>query len=428
VRRRLAVLSLATTALVVISLLIPLALLVRRQASDGARTEAERQARSTAALVALAVSLDATPLALEAAIGPLEEGTIVISGEEVLGTALPGQGTLVEPATDLRATITAEVPGGWEMALPVIGRDRTAVVDVFVTDAQLEEGVGEAWLLLALLGLALIVVAVWVADRMGRRLVAPIRELAGAAHRMSEGDLTARVIPTDPTEIKEVGAAFNTLASRLDQLLVAEREGVADLSHRLRTPLTSLRLQAEGIGDPEERGGVLAQVARLEQSVDDLIISARTGASDLGSCDLNAVVAARAAFWRVLAEEQDRPMTLSVPERVMGVDLTGKQVEDIVDVLIGNVFAHTPPGTGLEVATGRLDGVTWLRVADEGPGLAGHAVLGRGISGGGSTGLGLDIARRTAELTGGGLEIDDRPGGGAVITVRFGGPSGPRSR
>ncbi|NIT76487.1 MAG: HAMP domain-containing protein, partial [Thermoplasmata archaeon] len=63
------------------------------------------------------------------------------------------------------------------------------------------------------------------------------------ARRMGEGDLDARVEPSEPEEIRDVGEAFNQLARRLDQLLVEERESVADLSHRLRTPLTSLRLQ-----------------------------------------------------------------------------------------------------------------------------------------------------------------------------------------
>jgi signal transduction histidine kinase len=87
---------------------------------------------------------------------------------------------------------------------------------------------------------------------------------------------------------------------------------------------------------------------------------------------------------------------------------------------VGNVFAHTEPGIGFEVATGRSDGVAWLVVSDEGPGLPGSWIGERGVSGAGSTGLGLDIARRTAEMGGGTLEMGDRPRGGAVVTVRFG--------
>jgi signal transduction histidine kinase len=429
VRRRLGILSLATTALVVISLLVPLALLVRRQAGDGARADAERQARSVAALVALAISFDATPATIESATGPLGPGVVVVvSDGNRFGVALEGQGTLVAPAMPLQTTITAEVAGGWEMALPVIGRDRVAVVDVFVTSAQLNEGVAAAWALLAALGVGLVAVAVWVADRLGRRLVAPINDLARAAHAMSEGDLTARVSPSGPGEVVEVGLAFNTLATRLDQLLVSEREDVADLSHRLRTPLTSLRLQAESIGDPGDRAEVMAQIERLERSVDDLIVAVRTRGAEVGHCDLNRVVGARAEFWRALAEEQRRDMTSVTGAFALTVDVTQSQVEDIVDALVGNVFSHTDPGVAFDISTGVTDGVPWLVVSDRGPGFPNGGVVGRGVSGAGSTGLGLDIARRIAELSGGGLELANRPGGGARVTVSFGGRPSSSSR
>ena len=420
-RRRLASLSLATTALVVIALLVPLALLVQRQAGDNARAIAEREARSTAALVALAVSLGTNPVSVGTAVGELTPGTIVVTDAgESFGEALAGQGSLVKPALDLQATITGEVEGGWEIALPVIGRDQSAVVDVFVTDARLAEGVTEAWLLLALLGLVLVGVAVLVADQLGRRLVVPIHELAAAAERLSDGDLTVRVTPGAPDEIKDVGQAFNTLALRLDGLITAEREAVADLSHRLRTPLTSLRLQAEGIANAEERELMMSQVSRLEDSVDDLIVSARSRGAEVGRCDLNTVVSERAQFWSALAEEQGRVMGVDVSAGVNEVSLTTAQVEDVIDVLVGNVFAHTEPGTSFEIAAGRTSERPWLKVADEGSGYPDTGVGARGVSGVGSTGLGLDIARRTAELSGGFLEMSDRPGGGAVALVWLG--------
>ncbi len=420
-RRSLAFLSLAITTLVVISLLVPLGLLVRRQAFDQARVEAEREARSTAALVALALSFDASTGAIEGAVGPLPPGVVVVvSDGDTFGDPLPDQGTLVEGSMGLKATVTAVVPGGWEIAFPVIGRDRVAVVDVFVTDEELGEGVVGAWLLLGLLGLVLVGVAVWVADRLGRRLVAPVRELADAAHRLGEGDLEVRVAAADPEELREVASAFNTLAARLGGLLAAEREVVADMSHRLRTPITSLRLQAERVADHADRADIVAQVDRLEEAVDALIVGARTRGSAVGSCHLDEVVSRRARFWGVLAEEQDRTMGLSTASGDAEVALAPEQVEDIVDALVGNVFSHTASGTAFEVATGVTGGTPWLQVADRGPGVGDLNLVRRGASTSGSTGLGLDIVRRTAELSGGGVEVGDRAGGGAEITVWLG--------
>jgi signal transduction histidine kinase len=422
VRRSLAILSLATTALVVIALLIPLSLLVRRQAADRARLEAERTAQSTAELVALTVTLNGEAAAVEAAVGPLEPGTIVMLPDgTVLGEALPGQGSLVETAADRQATISDTVEGGWEYALPVIGRDGIAVVDVFATEAQLTAGVTRAWLLLGLLGVLLVVVAVWVADRLGQRLVRPITSLATTARRLGGGDLEARVEVSEPEEIREVGESFNWLAGRLEQLIAEEREAAADLSHRLRTPLTSLRLQAEKLRDDEERAEVLAQVDRLEKSIDQLIVATRSIPSrGRGPSDLPSVVSARCSFWSVLADEQGRALQVSVADGPIEVALPPEVVEDMVDALVGNVFSHTDPGTDFAVAAGADDERPWLEVSDHGPGFGSRHVVARGVSGAGSTGLGLDIVRRTAESVGGFLEMSDRPGGGAVVKVWLG--------
>jgi signal transduction histidine kinase len=421
VRRRLAILSLATTTLVVISLLIPLGLLVRRQAGDRARLEAERQAQSTAALLALAVTFDAETDSIESVLGTLDEGEIVVfSGGNSFGRAATGQGSLVESALGNQATVTMLVDGGWEIALPVIGREEVAVVDVFVSDAELREGVAGAWGLLAGLGVILIGSAALVADRLGANLVKPIRNLAATATRMGEGDLTARADLDGPPEIQEVGEAFNQLAGRLEELLIEEREAVADLSHRLRTPLTSLRLQAEKISDAEDRNQVVVQVDRLEQSIDQLILATRSRGTDGGRCALDKVVKDRTAFWLVLAEEQDRRLTLRLGANDVELGMSSGSVEAVVDTLIGNVFSHTPTGGDFTVATGETNHRPWLEVVDDGPGFPDASLVDRGRSGGGSTGLGLDIVKRTAELTGGELEVMNQPGGGAVVRVWFG--------
>lgn len=413
-------LSLATTLLVVVSFLVPLGLLVRRQAADGARVGAETNAQSVAALVALALAVSPDPSAVAASLGSVPEGTVVLlDGVAIAGDPRAGQGSLAPIATGSRSTVASEVPGGWEIALPVVGADAVAVVDTFVTDAELAQGVGVAWLLLGLLALVMIAVAIWVADRLGRRLTRPVEELAHSAHRLAEGDLATRVDPQEPEELREMGEAFNYLAGRLDVLLAEERENAADLSHRLRTPLTSLRLQAEALASPGEREVIVGHVDRLEHAVDQVIEMARsTGARDRGESDLSAVVAERSEFWRVLAEEQARELIVETKQTRV-VPLGRDALEVVVDTLVGNVFAHTPSGTGFEIRTGSHDGVPWLEVADHGVGFGDWTPV-RGQSGGGSTGLGLDIVAKTLTSVGGRMITDDRPGGGAVVRVVFG--------
>jgi signal transduction histidine kinase len=376
--------------------------------------------------VALVVTLGTDQQGLENISDGLSPGVVVVlSDGTTFGEPYPGQGSLVETARIEQATVTALVEDGWEIALPVIGSAGVAVVDAFATDEELTEGVVQAWGLLTVLGMVLIGIAVWVADRLGRRLVVPMRELAGAAHLMSEGDLEVRVDTQSmnevPTEIVEVGEAFNLLASRLDHLLMEEREAVANLSHRLRTPLTSLKLQAEKIGQPSERQDTLAQVEKLEAAIDRLIESSRTKTSaHVGTCEIDVVAAERSAFWSVLADEQDREFVIALDADGAQLGLPCEDVGVVIDTLIGNVFAHTPSGTAFRLETGRSGARMWIELSDDGPGFPESPVVDRGASGRGSTGLGLDIVRRTAELTGGSIALADGPTGGAVVRVWFG--------
>jgi signal transduction histidine kinase len=86
------------------------------------------------------------------------------------------------------------------------------------------------------------------------------------------------------------------------------------------------------------------------------------------------------------------------------------------------VFAHTPDGTGFAVSlAARPAGGAVLTVADEGPGLPSAAVLPRGASGGGSTGLGMDIVRQAAEVAGGSLHLGAGPAGGAAVRLELAG-------
>ena len=101
--------------------------------------------------------------------------------------------------------------------------------------------------MLGLLGLVLIGLSLLVADRLARTITRPITDLARGADRLAHGDLTTRVRPDGPAEVREVGAAINLLAGRIGELLAGERESVADLSHRLRTPVTVLRLEVESL-------------------------------------------------------------------------------------------------------------------------------------------------------------------------------------
>jgi signal transduction histidine kinase len=421
VRRRVLVLVAATTTLVLVAFLVPLALLVRTVAQDRAVATVTAQAQSLSPLVATA-GRDALALA----VGQVDattsaEVTLFLADGAVLGT--PAART---PLVELGArgvSASTDAPGGREIVVAV--RDATGAggaVRAFVPDADLTRGVGRSWLLLTGLGITLLAVGLVLADRLARRLVHATTDLAAAAHRLARGDLDARADAGAPAELGVVAGALNGLAGRITDLLREERETVADLAHRVRTPLTSLRLEAESL-PPADAVRIGEGVDAVQRAVTGAIEQARRRGADPAACDAVPVVADRVAFWAVLAEDTERDVTVDLAPGPLPVALPRGDLEAVVDTLLGNVFAHTPDGTSFAVRLApEPGGGATLTVTDDGPGIpAGAPALRRGVSGAGSTGLGLDIARRSAEQSGGGLRLES-PGRGLRVVVGLGPP------
>jgi signal transduction histidine kinase len=417
-RRRLALLVSAAMAMVLIAFVIPLAILVRIIAADRAVAVATDQARSVSTLVAANPGVDPARNAAQGAPRPV---TVFLPGKVPLGA--PASRTPAVELAERGQSFTVAEPGGREIVVAVGGvRGGTAVVRTFVTNAELTNGVTQAWLVLAGLAVILLALGIAVADRLVGTVTQPIGDLARISHVLAQGDLSARASPSGPAEVAEVAHGLNHLAGRITDMLRQERESIADLSHRLRTPLTALRLGTEALpesADPE--GDLLLQVEALEHAVTSLIEDARSRTGESDSCDAFAVVTERSSFWSVLANDQGRAMEVDIPSGPLLVGVDATNLAAALDALLGNVFAHTPQGTSFTVRLGpRPAGGAVLTVADTGPGFARPELLRRGASGGGSTGLGLDIARQTAETSGGSLTV--RPGEGGHVTVELGPP------
>jgi signal transduction histidine kinase len=424
-RRRLLVVTLAVTTLLVAAFALPLGLLVREVARDRAITDAERDMAALAPVLAV----DPERALLEAAIDRTASGadgrlTLWLADGTRLGDARPSDRDAVALARAQRVAFSRSVGRDVDVFAPVVlNGGAVAVLRVRIPDDQLRDGVTTAWSILAVLALALLLLAVVVTDRLARSVTRPAVELAATSRALASGDATARAELGGPPEIVEAGAALNLLADRIDELLVAERERVADLSHRLRTPLTALRLGAEGQGIES----LVADVDRLEAEVTDLIRAARRPLHDgvQVRCDLAAVVEERAAFWGALADDDGRTWSCTIsPPGPHPVGLSADDAAAAVDVLLGNVFTHTPEGTGYAVTVRRVGDREQVVVADGGAGLPGGRLPERGVSGAGSTGLGLDIAASAARAAGGELrlEVSALGGAGLVIDVPAGAP------
>jgi signal transduction histidine kinase len=419
VRRRLVVGAAAITLTIVLAFAIPLGLLIQRVAHDRAVVAAQRSAQALLPVLSVAPS-DADRVIQGLNAGGAAQVSVIDAHGHVLGPPAPVDAAVV--AARRRAS-TISVRGGQRVLVPVVVPNGSIdVISVFVPDAALQHGVASAWILLAVLSLSLLVVVVVAADRVARGVVRPVADLAHTAERLGAGDLDARVEPAGPPEIVEVGHTLNRLAGRIVELLAAERELVADLSHRLRTPITALRLDAEALADERERQRVGNDVGEVVRAVDEIIAEARRQVSDDDPprCDLVPVTAARLAFWQVLAEEQHRSVELTLPPGPALAPVRPADLEAALDALVGNVISHTPEGVAVSVEVGGDPTAGWwLAVVDHGPGF-GSGRLDRGSSGAGSTGLGLDIARRTAEAAGGRLDLGRADHGGAAVTLHFG--------
>ncbi len=424
-RRSLILVTAGVTSMVVIAFLVPLAILVGALAFDRAVTRAEREAETIARVVAvLSPSSGTTGAALtigEARLVDLGASLILPDGS-VYGVDVPVGEDLSVPLGG--SAYRASVEAGEAIYLPVAQSDgEVTVVRVVAPHDELTSGVRRSWLILAGLGAVLVGLAVLAADRFSRSIVRPVRELSDTAARLKEGDFSARVSPAGPPEIKEVGAEFNQLAEQVEHLLQAERETAADLAHRLRTPLTAAKLDAEALSDGRARDRLVEDLDELERTVDFIIGEGRRPVRteiDPG-CDLAAVVAERAAFWSPLSEEQGRSFTTKIGVAHAHVAVPEVDAGVMIDALLENVFAHTEERVPMAIRLS-ISGVdrALLEVEDGGSGIVHPRAVERGASTVDSTGLGLDIVRRTAEASGGSFELAE-PGslGGARVVVHL---------
>ncbi|WP_046780659.1 sensor histidine kinase [Streptomyces yangpuensis] len=452
-RRSLAGVALAVTSMVALSFLIPLAALVLSLVKEQGVNAAEQRAAALAPVLTLTTDPNA-----------LRESAASLDASDYLVVHLPGSGplgtsrapaTLLERAQEGRESISQEIPDGWICLQPVVlPGDQVAVIENFVPEAELTRGVKESWAVMLFLAVGLVGGSVLVADRLGAKVVRSSKRLAQASHALGRGDLDTRVDPMGPKELRDAGLAFNAMAHRMTELLAVERELVADLSHRLRTPLTALHLASERMAGTPESARVEAAVGELETELQAIIAAARTplavgpmgqgllgaepaaarpaagaGAAAGARCEAADVVSRRTSFWTVLAEQQNRSCTLDLTQEPTTVSLSDDDIAAVVDALIGNIFRHTAPGTPFGVQVLRTAQAVELVVEDGGPGIPDpDRALSRGSSTG-STGLGLDIAQRAASATGGSMRIARGPLGGARITVTFAlAPSAPSGR
>ena len=275
---------------------------------------------------------------------------------------------------------------------------------------------------------------------LSRVLTRQIRELLEAIRSVREGAYSHRAAVEGRDELSQIAQEFNSLTDRLQTTEEARRRFVSDASHELKTPLAAIRLltdsilQTDGI-DPATTREFVADIGleanRLSRITEDLLQLTRLDGDVLPSAavvDPLPILEQVLRMMELIAEERGIALTYQAEEgcRILGsMDETRQIIYNLVD----NAVKYNRDGGRVEVALKRQGEEVLLTVADEGVGIPEEELTkifqrfyrvdkARSRAAGG-TGRGLSIVRDTLEKRGGSISAANRPGGGAVFTVRW---------
>jgi two-component system sensor histidine kinase BaeS len=368
-------------------------LLVRRAARDETRRELVRQAEDLAVQADDAATFRALAQASRALqLDGLSRVTFSRGGSIVEGALPEGVMPSDLPTAELReGRSVSGVRGGLAYAAvgvtsPAAQRrpvSRPSPFIAVVLTRRVDSGLarGGRWFVLAsILALA---IAAAVAERLGRRITAPLAAAESATRRIADGDLAARVdAPTDPNvdpELASLVSSINTMAANLERSRGLERQFLLAVSHDLRTPLTSIRGFAEAIADgatTDHRHAasvITAESRRLERLVADLLelarLDARRFSLDVRTIDAAEVVAVTAEGFRPEVDELGLALEIDVGSVAVLARADPDRLAQVVANLVENALKFASTRITVDVADDVEADTVLLVVGDDGPGI-----------------------------------------------------------
>jgi signal transduction histidine kinase len=330
--------------------------------------------------------------------------------------AVPTGGRLVVQAASQELSLGPDLVGDTvSEEVPIVHQGRVVLA---VDAAPMHTRQAQVAALVALVVIGTVGMGALVAVVTARRLARPLLHVADRASRLGAGDFRLDRARYDVAELDMVAEALDTSATALAQLVQRERELVGDVSHQLRSRLTALQLRLETLadmGDEETRAearAALEQAERLADVLADMLAATREArAAGAEPVDLGRELVTIADEWRPPLRAEGRSLKVRVPQGLLA-RVSPARLREAVGVLLDNALRHGAGTVSLSARGGDVaipGGETVvIEVTDSGGGvpdeLAAH-IFERGVSGSGSTGLGLALARALIDSDGGRLEL-----------------------
>ena len=287
----------------------------------------------------------------------------------------------------------------------------------------------------AALGLAVFLIAVPLSLLAAGSLLRPIGLLAQAVGRRGGHDLRPVRHPA-PAELLPLVEQLNAFIARLRQTLAQTETFIAEAAHHIRTPLATLKSEAEmalmQAGDEPTRARLRGMIRATEESarsagqlLDHATVLFRADQRAQDIVDLGAMAAALVERFRPTADLRDMTVSLTLPDAPLQTPGDAVLIEAALRNLIDNAIKYSPDDSIVDIALTRDGDQARLDVRDRGRGLGGEtqvALAGRfrrGSNVGGvvGSGLGLTIVAETVAAMGGHFTLTDREGGGTCATL-----------
>lgn len=278
--------------------------------------------------------------------------------------------------------------------------------------------------------------ALVVAGLLARTITSPLRRLVDGV-RAFASDHRARAPVGGPTEVKELGAAFNEMAGEIERSRTSEQAFLADISHELRTPLTSIHGFAQAIAEGEATGDGVPRAAeiiqrearRLVRMVEGLLQVAKleAGVQRLAQEQIAVADLLRDAVAALDVQAREAGVSFIVSVGALPVVGDPDRLSQLFINVLDNAVKHSPRGATVRVSGEQLNGEILVRVRDQGVGLPpgteqklfARFWRGDNAAARAGAGLGLAIAQAIAQAHGGSIDARNAPGGGAEFAIHL---------